>query len=199
MLTSFLIGCGYNSVTIENSKEVLLLDSIAHLYHKGEINPCIKLGESFVTDYPNNDKGWHLLSSAFLAKGNDSIAKVCARNAIKINPNNHIALSNYGILLDKKGKYEEASVFYEKSLSSNNQLAQTYSNYALNRLRADDFANAIVFGEIAVKLAGNIKDKGILCLSYHKSGYFVKRDSLFNELKNLNYENLSSLEELIYN
>lgn len=199
ILTISLIRCEYDANTNRDDEESLLIDSMALLYQRNEIDKSIKLGEKFIIDYPRNDVGWSSLSSAYLAKGDDSIATKYSLNALIINPNNNVALCNYGILLDKKKKYEEAANYYERSLKSNNQIAQTYSNYALNRLMAGDFEKAVELGENAVILANNIKDKGILCLSYHRLGDSLRRDSLFQELKTLNYENLANLEELIYN
>ena len=200
ILLSF--GCSSrNKKPPENTRvdtEVLMLDSIATLYHSGDFDNCIRLGIKFTIDYPNNDRGWHLLSSSYLAKGRDSIAEVYADKALQIDSSNHIALTNKGILLDKKKKYDEAVVFYKKSLKINNRLAQTYSNYMVNRIRDADYAYAVDLGEKALKYENNIWDKANLCFAYHKIGKITRRDSLLKELKDIGFEKLESLEETMF-
>ncbi|MDG1849275.1 MAG: tetratricopeptide repeat protein [Flavobacteriales bacterium] len=116
--------------------------------------------------------------------------------ALFLNLNNNVALATKGILLDKQKKYEEAKKYYLKSIESDPNVAQTYSNYASNRLQVGDYNGAVQYGEKAVKLANNIKDKGVLCLSYHKIGMIKKRDSLYTELEKLRYRNLDDLKEI---
>jgi tetratricopeptide (TPR) repeat protein len=196
-----LVGCESKISSDEgviDREESLELAVMADLYHINEFDSCIKVGELFVENYPNNDMGWQLLSSAFLGKGEDSLSKYCVLKTLELNPKNHIGLLNYGILLDKIGKHVEASEFYEESLEINDSLYQTYSNYAGNRLLVGDYRAAVALGEKAVEIGDNIKDKGILCLSYHKIGDMKNRDVLFDELKKMNYENLESLREVIY-
>ncbi len=197
---SFLLlyGCEINPVKTESNKETLMLDSIAELYHSRDFDNSIKLCERFIVNYPNNDKGWHLLSSSYLAKDKDSIAEVCANKALQINPKNYIALTNLGVLLDKKGEYDKAIIFYEKSLQINDSLPQTYSNYMVNRMKIEDYKYAVELGEKALKFGNHIWDKAHLCFSYHKIQDSVKRDSLLEELRILNFEKLSSLEAKIF-
>lgn len=180
-----------------DSQEIARLDSIAELYHKGKIEACLEAGMTFIGTYPKNDKAWHLLSSAALKLGHDSLSETFANNAIRINSRNHIALLNIGILLDKKGNYEEAGKYYEQSLDSDSSFLQTYSNYAGNRLMVNDFSSAVQLGEKAVLLGDKIEDKAILCISYHRAQSFKNRDALFQELTKLNYKNIADLEELM--
>jgi tetratricopeptide (TPR) repeat protein len=197
LMPLFIFGCVNNYETTKEDKEMLLLDSIATLYHSGDFEKSIELGKRFTSEYPSNDKGFHALSSSYLAKSKDSLAEIYADKALAINPDNHIALTNKGILLDKKPEYIKAAVFYEKSLEVCDTLAQTYSNYMVNRMNVGDYANAVAIGEKALKFGDNIWDKVHLCLSYHEIGNLVKRDSLVEELRSLNFEKLSSLEAKI--
>lgn len=143
-------------------------------------------------------KGFHLLSSSYLGQSKDSLAAFFAGKALEVNPNNYIALTNMGILYDRKSEYEKATVFYEKSLKINDTLFQTYSNYLVNRIKVGDFTNAVKMGEKALEFGNHIWDKAHLCLSYHKVGDIEKRDSLLNTLKRLKFEKLTNLEVKIY-
>lgn len=174
------------------------LDSIAALYHSGNLDSCIMLALAFKEKNCENDKVLHLLSSAYLKMKNDSLAELFARKALEINEENHIALLNLGILLDKKGQSEAAVVYYEKSILADSTFVQTFSNFAGNRLLAGDFESAVTYGEKAVKLGGKIEDEGILCVSYHKNKDYFKRDSLYNLLESRGYKQLTAVNELIY-
>lgn len=191
-----IIGCENRSKNKEDNLEQAQLDSIIALYHKGNFDECISRAKLFTVTYPSNDKGWHSLSSAYLDLGEDSLSELSAKKALSINPNNVVALTNMGILLDKKKRYSEAKEYYLKAIKLNPNIAQIYSNYASNRLYSNDYIEAIKYGEIAVKMADNIKDKGILCLSYHKAGMINKRDSIYKELEELNYKHLDDLYEI---
>lgn len=193
----FLFGCVNNPESTKEDEEILMLDSIATLYHNRDFEKSIELGKRFTVEYPNNDKGFHLLSSSYLAKSKDSLAEIYADKALLINPDNHIALTNKGILLDRKSEYNKAAVFYEKSLKINDTLSQTYSNYLVNRMKVGDYTNAVRMGEKSLKFGNHIWDKAHLCLSYHKTSNIVKRDSLLEELRVLNFEKLTSLEAKI--
>lgn len=193
----FLFGCINSPENTKEDKEMLMLDSIATLYHNGDFEKSIELGKRFTVEYPSNDKGFHLLSSSYLAKDKDSLAEIYADKSLVINPDNHIALTNKGILLDRNAKYDEAAIYYERSLRANILLAQTYSNYMLNRIRVADYVYAVDLGERALKYENNIWDKANLCYAYHKIGIIPKRDSLLKELKDLGFEKLESLEETI--
>ena len=189
------ISCDYSGTAPNSvSMEAIRLDSIAQLYHKGNVKSCFIEGLIFAEDFPENDKGWHILSSAALKLKKDSLAEIFANNAIILNPKNHIALLNLGILLDKKDNYEEAQEFYEKSLEISPSFLQTYSNYAGNRLLAGDYDVAVKLGKKAVLLGNNIEDKAILCMTYHEMNNFNERDSLLNELRMLDYKNLEELK-----
>lgn len=198
-LSFWILIAGCDDTKQGSNTQAKQLDNIARLYHSGKIDACLEEAELFVSSYPNNDAGWHLLSSAYLSKGKDSLVEVCARKALSLNPKNHIALLNVGILLDKQKKYEEAKIYYLKSIGSNPNLPQTYSNYVGNRLIVGDYQVAVIYGEKVVKMVNNIKDKGILCLSYHKAGMLAKRDSLYTELEKLGYQNVDDLKEIFNN
>lgn len=194
LLLIFIVGCNNYSEKTKYNKEIMTLDSIAVLYHSGDFDNSIKLSESFTINYPNNDKGWHLLSSANLGKNKDSLAQIYANKALEINRNNFVALTNLGIILDKQEKYNEAIIFYERSLKINDSFPQTYSNYMLNRLKVKDYDCALVMGENALRFGNHIWDKANLCFIYHKVGNISKRDSLLKELKKLKFEKMLSLE-----
>lgn len=101
------------------------------------------------------------------------------------------------IFADRKLEHNKAILFYEKSLKVNDTLFQTYSNYLVNRMKVGDYIKAVEVGEKALKYGSHIWDKAHLCLSYHKIGVVAKRDSLLKELRELNFERLSSLEAKI--
>lgn len=189
-------GCINSPQKDKSNVEYAQLDTLATLYHRGKLKDLISKAKQFTNTYPLNDKGWHLLSSAYLSVGEDSLSELCAQKALAINPNNHVALTNMGILFDKKKKYKKAEEYYLRAIKSNPNIAQIYSNYAANRLYSGDYDLAVKYGEKAVEMAGNIKDKAILCLSYHKAGMFAKRDSLYTELKRLGYENIDKINEI---
>ncbi|HRP90827.1 MAG TPA: hypothetical protein PKX92_12415 [Edaphocola sp.] len=194
----FFVGCINEPINTIEVKELLILDSIATLYNDGDFENSTKLAKKFTIEYPNNDKGFHLLSSSYLGQSKDSLAAFFAGKALEVNPNNYIALTNMGILYDRKSEYEKATVFYEKSLKINDTLFQTYSNYLVNRIKVGDFTNAVKMGEKALEFGNHIWDKAHLCLSYHKVGDIEKRDSLLNTLKRLKFEKLTNLEVKIY-
>lgn len=195
VVSSLFSGCT-NKKTKDNNEKIMI-DSIAELYHRGNFKACINIGSIFIKEHPKDSKVYHILSSAYLALEKDSLAEFNANQALTYNPNNAIALLNKAILLDKKEKYKEANFFYEKSIKSNDSLYQTYSNFAGNRILVNDFEKAVKLGKKAIEIGNNVGDKAILCFTYHKLGNKKKRDSLFLELKKLNYKNITNLKALI--
>lgn len=171
------------------------LNILSKLYHNKKIDSCIKEAKEFTNKYPDNDTGWQLLSSAYLTKKKYSKSKLFAIKSLSINPKNHIALVNMGILLDKKKHYSKAKKYYDSSIKVQ-PIPQAYSNYAGNRLYSGEYDISIKYAKKAIKMANKISDKGVLCLAYHKAGQKEKRDSLYNELKRLKYEHLSDLKQI---
>ncbi|MBS9526003.1 hypothetical protein KI659_18430 [Litoribacter alkaliphilus] len=183
---------------LENSlREENLLDSLSNLYQQGDINLCVKLGEFFTKEYKENHQGYQLLSSAYLKNENDSLAILNAKKSLDINPLNPISLLNIAIVFDKRGDYESAFSYYEKSLLINENLYQTYSNYVGNRILSNDLRHALELSEKAVELGDYVGDKALLVYLYHEVKEFNKRDSLFEVLRKLDYVNLSDLEDVL--
>ena len=191
--------CSNDKTGINTTQEKDQLDSLIIYYQKGNMSTCIEKGNSFVIKHSDNDIGWQVLGGAYLIQVQDSLAEICTKKAILLNPNNSAALTNYAILLDKREKHNEAEIYYKKAIKVSPAMAQAYSNYVGNRLITGDYKTAVICGEKAVALADNLKDKGVLCVAYHKAGMHVKRDSLYRELEKLNYTHLGDLKEIFNN
>jgi tetratricopeptide (TPR) repeat protein len=194
LILLFLIGCFKKQKRAYEDIEILTLGSIANYYHLKDFDKCIAQCKKFTVQYPRNDKCWHLLSSSYLAIEKDSLAEICANQSLKLNPKNPIALTNKGIILDKRHEPTKALIFYEQSLKINDSLFQTYSNYLINRIKAGDYNKAVVLGEKATKYGNNIWDKAHLCLCYHYIGDYKKRDSLFEVLRISKFTKLEGLK-----
>lgn len=177
-------------------RERIINHSVA-LYHQQDFNGAIKIASEYVINYPNDALGWQIISSAYLAVGNDSMCESAAKNALLIEPKNPIAMLNLAILCDKKSNYTTAYSLYEGALKHGSDLVQVYSNFASNRLFVGDYQRAIELGERAVQLGNSDKDKGILCVSYHKIGDTTNVNRLLLDLRKNNYQNLRKLEELL--
>lgn len=198
-LIAFL-GCDVNeSKSIKSeSAGLVLLDSLLIEFGNGDTLGSLEGMVQFVNDYPKADYGFAFLGTLYLALEKDSLALKNIQKALELNPKNHGALTNYGILLDRNSKYDEALQAYKRAIEINKNYAQAYSNLMGNRISSGDLVNALMYGEKAVLYGNNISDKGLLCAVYHKLGIYDKRDSLYSELKELNYINIKQLEEIIF-
>jgi tetratricopeptide (TPR) repeat protein len=174
-----------------------ILDSLLTRFEHGDTLGSLIGMQQYVTDYPNDDPGLTFLGTLYLALNKDSLALENVQRALEINPNNYGALTNYGILLDRQSKHNEAFIVYKRVLVIKNDYAQAYSNLMGNRIDVGDLDNARIYGEQALRYGNNISDKGVLCAIYHKLGFYRKRDSLYTELIKSNYSNIEQLEELI--
>lgn len=179
------------------SEDLVLLDSLLTNFENGDTLGSLKGMQRYVNDYPNADYGFAFLGTLYLALNEDSLASENVQKALELNSENFGALTNYGILLDRKSKHDEAFQAYKRAIEVKNDYTQAYSNLMGNRISVGDLDNARVYGEIAVQYGNNISDKGLLCAVYHKLEIYNKRDSLYAELKELNYTNIKQLEEII--
>ena len=173
------------------------LDSLASLFEIGDHESCIEMGKLITSLYPENPRSWQLLGACYLGMGRDSIADIMFDKVLKLNPDHSGALLNKAVILDRLGQFEKAEVYYLSAIRVNPNFTEAYSNFAGNRLRANDFNRAIEYGETAVELGNHLSDKAILCLSYHMAGRQMERDSLLEQLTFYKYENLPDLLELI--
>jgi Tfp pilus assembly protein PilF len=180
------------------SEKLLLLDSLTQLYKEGYGEKSLIGLKSYVERYPDETYAYSMLSTIYLAKNEDSLAKVSVKRALKLNKTNPSALLNRGILLNREGKFDSASFYFSEAIRVKPDYAQAYSNFMGNRIAVNDLAAAKKYGEKAVAYANQPGDKGVLCAVYHKLGLFSKRDSLYRELKHVGYQNLNSLEDVIY-
>jgi len=194
----FILSCSSNkSETIKSPVQTVQIDSIVHLYKAEEYVKCIELGTIMVSKFKEDDRVFHILSSSFLALGKDSMANIFVKKALELNPKNHVALTNKGIIFDKNREYDQAKEYYLSSLESNDTLPQTYSNFMLNRIRVGDFEAAVSLGEKALIYGGNIWDKANLCFAYHKIGNNKKRNLLWEDLRENEFSELESLEKVL--
>ena len=202
LLLFFMISCDnpQNSVAsnIENDASFEWLDSITNQFEEGNIEGSLRDAEAYTRLYPNADYGFNLLGTIYLAAEKDSLAKKTIEKALDLNPYNHGALTNYGIILDKIGKYIEAEKYYKKAIQIKPDFPQVYSNFMGNRIAVKEYEEARIYGEKSVSLLNANGDKGLLCAIYHKLGFYDKRDSLYQELQELKYENIKRLEEIIF-
>ena len=180
-----------------SESDLELVESLIVKYQNGDTLGSLKGMKQFMNDFPNYEHGLNFLATLYIALNENSLAMENVQKALDINPNNHAALTNYGILLDRNSKYDEAYKVYKKAIAIKKDYTQAYSNLMGNRIAVEDINNARVYGELAVRYGNNVSDKGLLCAIYHNLELFDKRDSLYAELKKLNYKNLKQLEEII--
>lgn len=199
-IMGLLISCKQEVPQKSNYEvQIFLLDSLEYYYNKGEMTEVVNRGLTFTAMYPDNAIGWHLLGGGYLALSEDSLAETYVNQALKLDPSHPAILVNKAVLLDRQVRFEEAREYYEKAIAIDSFFAEAFSNFAANRLYAKDYINAVKLGEIAVELANRTGDKAILCLSYYKAGIKEKSDSLFHELRTMNYPNLDKLRDAIRN
>jgi tetratricopeptide (TPR) repeat protein len=204
LLVLFVLGC--NSNHTDKNAEIISYDreeehynNLEKLYNGGKFDICLYEAKLFLDEYPNNSFGWGILAGTYMMYRNDSLDSLAwlgVKRSLDLDSINSIALLNKAILLDRKGEYEEAANLYDMVIEINPEVGQVYSNYAGNRLKVKDYKLAVKYGEMAVKIAGKIQDKGVLCMSYHFTREYQKRDSLFNILENQEYTNLVGLKKL---
>lgn len=190
-----LIGCAENNKKDENFNAIL--NSYVELIEANYIDSAITLTEEMKIIHPKNYQIYSVLGQAYAKKGMDSIAKINYRLALRLNELDNKSLTGYAIILDKSHQYIEAKDYYDRALKINPVFYPTISNYAFNRLQAEDYKNAVSYGEQALSLQDNTPDKAILCVAYHKSGMYKKRDSLFERLSDMNYKFTKELKETI--
>ncbi|MBK9507855.1 MAG: hypothetical protein WBP31_04915 [Chitinophagales bacterium] len=182
---------------IDNSKiyydDTKALNDITNDYRTGNYINCINKSNEYVKLYPKRDVGWQFLGGAYLAIGKDSLAEICIAKALFFNPRNAISLTNYGVVNDRKNKFNLAAEYYDKALKINDTIPEIYSNYLLNRIKVGDYLNAQVYGERAISYSSNFYDVANLCFAYYKNGNFKKSDSLFYQLKLLNFTEIETL------
>ncbi len=200
LFTVTFLGCDVNESNSIKGESVglALLDSLLVEFERGDTLGSLKGMKQFVNDYPEADYGFAFLGTLYLALEKDSLAMRNIQKALELNPKNHGALTNYGILLDRKSKHEEAFQAYIQAIDIKKDYVQAYSNLMGNCISSGDIANARIYGEKAILYGDNISDKGLLCAVYHKLGVYDKRDSLYYELKELEYINIKQLEEIIF-
>lgn len=193
LLILFQLSC----IQLSETKVEQGLDSLINFCKNGDYEICIQKGQLFTKEYPQNDRGFLVLGTAYLSMGIDSSAETNFNRSLEINKNNAGALTSLGIIHDRREQYNDAADFYEKAINIDSNLAQAYSNYASNRATVGDYNKALVLAEKAIYLANNIKDKAVLCFIYHKVGQFENRDSLLNILESSNYPNLNDLRTVL--
>lgn len=194
-----LISCSSNH-NVKNKEELSykLMDSLTTMFEQGNIEGSLKGVKEYLSKNSDADYAYNLLAIIYLAKQEDSLALVNVKKCLELNPNNYGALTNYGIVLDRKGEYKNAYDYYVQAVNIKPDFAQAYSNLMGNRIAIGDIEGARDYGEKAVVIGNYLTDKGLLCAIYHKLGLYEKRDTLYKELKELKYENLNSLEQIFF-
>lgn len=189
-------SCGEKPSSSFDRQTLTVLNELADYYFEGQMDSVIVLGNRFLEKNPTNDAALHLLSSAHLAKEDDSLAYLYANLAIKYNGKNKVALTNLGILSDKRKEYANARKFYERALLQDSLFVPALTYYASNRLYEGDYLNAVKYGELVVEISNRIPDKVNLSIAYHFSEQYAKRDSMIVLLEGLQYDGLMELKKL---
>lgn len=83
------------------------------------------------------------MARAQIALGRTQLAQRDLDCALKLDPQNAVALNGAGIVLDASGKYREARVQFEKALQSDPSNTSALNNMALSWLNSADPAKAI--------------------------------------------------------
>lgn len=196
-ITFFVFSCTSKQDSETSLPEnFAVLDSLLQNYNEGDTLGSLQGMEVYVKKFPESDYGYNFLAILYLAVNDDSLAMISTVKALQLNPENYSALTNHGILLDKKGEHDQAYEYYLRALDFEPEYVQAYSNLMGNRIAVKDLQSARNFGEKAVVYGNNITDKGLLCALYHKLNLTAKRDSLLEQLESENYKNVSQLKDL---
>ena len=99
--------------------------------HLGEPDTALKFYDCAVEVFPRNDGALNNRGLLLMDYYNDlEGAQKDFIAAIQVNPNNDDVLNNQGLLLERLEKFDEALVYFNKSLAVNARDAVTYSNRA---------------------------------------------------------------------
>lgn len=101
--------------------------------------------------------------------GDGAGAEAAYRSLLYIDPENSTALSNLGLLLQKKGKYMEAEGFYQRAMNCDPDNAYPYNNLAGLYHAMGEFDMAIPYAKKALEKKGNLYQAAALLAMCHTS------------------------------
>lgn len=96
-------------------------------------------------------------------------AETAYRSLLYIDPENSTALSNMGLLMQKKGKYMEAERYYQRAMNCDQDNAYPYNNLAGLYHAMGEFDMAIPNAEKALEKKGNLYQAAALLAMCHTS------------------------------
>jgi len=198
ILLLLFASCNNNNKVNSGDINSKILDSVIVYYKNKEYEKCIQESRGGIMIYPNDDELWQFLGASYIELKKDSLAKNALYKSLTINPKNERAMINLGRAFDTEDSFEKAKTYYEDAIKINPGMYQIYSNFATNRLLSGDYKSAIEYGQKAYKLGFMTSDEAMLCLAYYKYGMYKESDSLYDDLKSLNYKNINDLKECLH-
>ena len=111
------------------------------LHQSGYLSEAEKLYQDILKHIPDNPDCLHYLGLIYFQKGDDKKAGLHFSKAIKTG-NNPIYLSNYGLLLHKQLKFEQALGVYQQAVKIQPDYAEAWFNLGVTYSELQDYAAA---------------------------------------------------------
>ncbi len=122
-------SAGQHKVT---TKQVSLNDGQS-LQKSGRLDEAASVYRAILKSHPGNTRGWNLLASVSMDKGDLNSAKRLFGKAIETNVRSAESHHNFGVVLRLLGDMEEARTHLEEALRLKPDYAEAYHNYVACR------------------------------------------------------------------
>ena len=128
------------------------IDSILHLYSKGQIKQALEAAEKLLTHYPDEWVLLNICGGCFQSLGLFDKAVNCYERELKINPNSEIAYLNLGNIKKRESQYDKAIKYYEKALGIKSDYIEALYNLANTFNITGQIDVAIKYYQLALKI-----------------------------------------------
>ena len=174
------------------------LQNIAAKFERGEFEEGVEQLAEFVENHPDDEIAWTMLGNAYLGLDQNENAEEAFRNALAIDRDMARAAVGLGVTLRQQGEIDEAQKQYEHAIDVEPTYAIAHSSLAVIYLIQKDNKNAIRVAEKAAKLdPNNPTIFANLCMVYHQTDQFGKRDLAAAEAKRLGYSQMKKINEMM--
>ena len=97
-------------------------------YQKGRYSEAEKLATSISREFQSHNFSWKILAAVFRVTGRNSEAEFAGKKAVKINPEDVEAHTNFGNMLQELGRLDEAEASYRQAILLKPSLAEAHHN-----------------------------------------------------------------------
>jgi Flp pilus assembly protein TadD len=119
------------------------LSRARRLRNEGRLDEEIELLRRLVATYPDSDRGWEMLGTAYDQRGDLAAAEQALRTAVRLAPASVVAHVQMGVVFFHQGKYAAALTYFRTAVQLKPDLAAAQFNLAQCLSKQGDFAGAI--------------------------------------------------------